>query len=63
MSSEDEIDEGPGGVYDNYCIRCAYRYIGVAPVAAEAVDLWECPECGAMSVEHHLRPVDEDDAS
>ena len=56
-----EIEEGPWGVYDCYCLACSFRYIGVAPVQAEAHDLWECSECRGMTVTHTLIPADEGD--
>lgn len=34
------------GTYECYCLRCSTRFVSVAPVAAESVDLWECPRCG-----------------
>lgn len=54
-------EEGPWGVYDVYCLRCAKRAISVAPVKAEHLDLWECPDCSTMSMTWHLRPMDDDE--
>jgi NAD-dependent SIR2 family protein deacetylase len=51
--------EGPWGVYDAYCLRCSWRYVSVAPVQAEDVDLWECPKCNTFSVTHHPYPDEE----
>lgn len=53
-------DEGPWGVYDGYCLKCAYRCVSVAPVSTESVDLWECGGCGAMTLTHHLRDGDDE---
>lgn len=45
----------PWAVYEGRCLRvdCMYRYVGIAPVAAETIELWECPQCGQTSVQWH----------
>lgn len=41
-------------VYEIYCLRCSHRWLAVAPVEAEHVDLWECPNCDYMSGEWNV---------
>jgi hypothetical protein len=52
MSRQDDeiVDEGPWGVYDEYCLSCSSRAVAAAPVQAEAIDLWECFNCGEMTM-------------
>lgn len=59
--NNDESDQWD--VYDCYCLRCATRGISVAPIGAEQVDLWECPDCGEMSMTHVRQPTHDEAAA
>lgn len=54
-------EEGARGVYDCYCLKCSFRYVGVAPVQAEDIDLWLCDKCQEMTVTWHPHPDAEED--
>lgn len=61
VTDEPANDGCPWGVYDCYCLRCANRFVSVAPVAAEATELWECGRCCVLSATWQPYPGDERD--
>lgn len=58
--AEEDDPEGPWGVYDVYCLKCGHRALSVAPVSAEAVELWECSKDCGFTMTHHLREDDDE---